>query len=51
MKERLLAEMGSLATESKWEEVLADTVNEILEVKPTNPYQFLQRKMYTPSPH
>jgi hypothetical protein len=45
MKERLLAEMGGLAIETKWDEVLTDTLNELFEVKPTNPYLFLQRKV------
>ena len=45
MKERLLGEMGGLAIETKWDEVLTDTLNELFEVKPTNPYLFLQKKM------
>jgi len=45
MKERLLGEMGGLAVDTKWDEVLSDTLNELFDIKPTNPYLFLQRKL------
>ena len=45
MKERLLVEMGGLAVDTKWDEVLSDTLNELFDIKPTNPYLFLQRKL------
>lgn len=45
MKERLLSEMASFAAESKWEEVLTETINEMFEIRPSNPYLFLQKKM------
>lgn len=46
MKERLLSEMGSFVVDSKWEEVLSETINEMFEIRPKNPYLYLQKKMY-----
>ena len=46
MKERLLSEMGSFVVDSKWEEVLSETINEMFEIRPNNPYLYLQKKMY-----
>lgn len=45
MRERLLGEMATFAVDSKWEEVLTETINEMFEIRPMNPYLYLQKKM------
>lgn len=44
VRDRLLGEMSSLAVETKWEDTLAELLAEIFEVRPANPYLFLQKK-------
>lgn len=44
VKDRLLGEMSSLAAETKWEDTLAELLGEVFEVRPANPYLFLQKK-------
>lgn len=44
VRDRLLSEMSSLAVESKWEEALGEILSEMFEVRPPNPYLFLQKK-------
>lgn len=44
VRERLLGEMSTLAAETKWEDALGEILAEMFEVRPSNPYLFLQKK-------
>ena len=44
VRDKLSAEMVQLSTDSKWEEYLQEMINELLEIRPKNPYSFIQRK-------
>ena len=38
MKERLLQEMGALAVDSKWEDIVVEMMTEVVEVQTDSPY-------------
>ena len=44
VRDKLSAEMIQLSTDSKWEESLQEMINELLDIRPKNPYIFIQKK-------
>lgn len=45
VREKLLGEMAAFSQESKWEDALHDIIAELIEIRPCNPYLFLQKKL------
>lgn len=45
VREKLLAEMATFSQESRWDDALSDIIAELMEIRPSNPYLFLQKKL------
>lgn len=45
VREKLLAEMATFSQESRWDDALNDIIAELMEIRPSNPYLFLQKKL------
>lgn len=45
VREKLLVEMATFSQESRWDDALNDIIAELMEIRPSNPYLFLQKKL------
>lgn len=40
-----MAEMATFSQESRWDDALNDIIAELMDIRPSNPYLFLQKKL------